>query len=104
MGMFPYTCKICGGGYVRCGNKDCDVYECQGGQFCWEDEVYFVDFVDTHNTYLQKGKYTGYGEIVEEKEKNNIKFVPIEFKGDVEDEDKIIVYVNVYCKSCVEKK
>jgi hypothetical protein len=51
MGMFPYTCELCGGGYSRCvyGGHPPDSYTgakndykgtldpCKDGQFCWED-------------------------------------------------------------------
>ena len=47
MGMFPYDCVVCGGGYNRCGkNKQkimCDGYSCKGGQFCWENKCYVKD-------------------------------------------------------------
>jgi len=43
MGQFPYSCEICGGGYDRCALRDMcgqEAHEdCEGGQFCWEDEV-----------------------------------------------------------------
>lgn len=44
MGMFPYDCIYCGGGYDRCGadhedyEDEDEVEPCEGGQFCWEPD------------------------------------------------------------------
>lgn len=70
MGQFPYECSKCGGGYKRCGQQeehvelDCDerqVYWCDGGQFCWEDDLVAQIEGTDGETYYIPGTYTGYG-------------------------------------------
>ena len=99
MGIFPYTCEICGGGYKRCGNKkNCERY-CTGGQMCYEDNV----VVKLDNGEIIFGIYDGYGRILSNKEDNNI-YIPIEFEEFIPhwriDTNRKIQLVNVYCKSC----
>ena len=79
MGMFPYECCECGGGYERCSNTnnnkkrrkgnvmfDCDDINCCGGQFCWESKCYIKD---ADNEWI-KAFYTGYGNFLVNKNKN----------------------------------
>ena len=58
MGVFPYDCIECGGGYYRCGRgEDCEDYpNCEGSQFCWENESYVL-----HNGKWINTSYDGYG-------------------------------------------
>lgn len=85
MGQFPYECKVCGGGYKRCGNQDkgdrriefnmdgpCGAgnesgnesvgdescTECEGGQFCWEEACVII-----YNGNPIYGFYDGYGRV-----------------------------------------
>jgi len=89
MGMFPYDCIECGGGYYRCGRgTKCNIYpKCDGGQFCWEDRSYILyngKWIDT--------TYNGYGDHIH---KSN--------------ENKEIIYVYshdykfILCRSCYRK-
>ena len=41
MGVFPYQCQRCGGGYYRCGNIECAEGACGGSLVCWETRLYF---------------------------------------------------------------
>nr|QBK86608.1 MAG: hypothetical protein LCMAC102_04030 [Marseillevirus LCMAC102] len=96
MGMFPYECPICGGGYKRCGSDDCDDDECDGGQFCWENEVYFK-----WKGKYRKGKYSGYGYVkYENKEIYSLENKEKYFKswGNVK-----YTTENFTCASCIEK-
>ena len=79
MNMIPYICKVCGGGYNRCGNNHCQNLNCSGGELCWEDESILVIKGTKINNYsdenvedimcfslenlnkIFKGTYTGYG-------------------------------------------
>ena len=40
--MYPYICETCGGGFNRCGNKNCQNKDCKGSELCWEDEAVLV--------------------------------------------------------------
>ena len=129
MGCFPYNCLICGGGYKRCGNKDCEDKNCRGGQFCYEDECYFVP----EKYYLHKlannlikihieGIYNEYGgvkvdwkdPIILEKYKDVVElykdkiFISIYERDNLgyeesQNKDKIILGY-IYCKSCFESE
>ena len=57
MGYFPYDCVKCGGGDARCGSSTCKYKNCEGGQFCWEDSMYFK----VGRGVWVSGTYTGYG-------------------------------------------
>lgn len=79
MGQFPYECKLCGGGYKRCGNMDgtrridfnrckgCgndsedEYYQCEGGQFCWEETCVVV-----YEGKPIHGFYDAYGRVMVE--------------------------------------
>ena len=79
MNMYPYICQKCGGGYNRCGNKNCQNDNCNGSELCWEDEAILViqgtkinNFSDENMeeilsyslenlNKIVKGTYTGYG-------------------------------------------
>ena len=132
MGMFPYECKICGGAYNRCGaiehnqmkksiygmyeNYDSDddsddsdddkIYKCSGGQFCWEDEVYFL-----YKNVLYLGTYNAYG-MVYTSDKNGTILIDNNEKFPVSDENGFLanpdlsedLFVNVWCKSCLDNK
>jgi hypothetical protein len=119
--MFPYNCDICGGGYNRCGARcSCEAHEdctcgyaehlpCDGGQFCWEEEVYFQVRDDPMNDPecaaalgrdRQIGTYNGYGEIQLEDAIDYL-IVPIEFKEDFDGPERV-VFVDVWCKSCID--
>lgn len=94
MGMFPYTCGYCGGAYERCGvNKDCE-----GGQFCWEDDVIILV-----NGKRFEGVYDGYGQV--ETLDHEI-YIPSEFNEFIEEWDLNLTYdpeetqVDIYCRSC----
>jgi hypothetical protein len=86
MGMFPYHCIVCGGGYKRCGRThdhlSAGEEPCQGDQFCWQDKcVVFIDPTDVQSfmsdqedliRFVQestaarrhyRGTYAGYGEV-----------------------------------------
>lgn len=102
MGIFPYTCKACGGAYERCAlTNDEDHSDCNGGQFCYSEEV--VIFV---NGERFEGIYDGYGQV--ETEDGTI-YIPSEFNEYIDGwgtnnltydpEDTNII---IYCKSCIE--
>lgn len=106
MGVFPYTCEICGGAYERCGNNDC-VDDCDGGQFCYETEVVVV----VNKKYGKKGRvydgvYDGYGQV--ETEDGTI-YIPSEFNEFIDDWCVNLTYdpnktnIIIYCKSCFLK-
>lgn len=120
--MFPYKCGTCGGGNVRCaarcscepGNActcgHADHLPCNGGQFCWEDDVCFQVCEDPDNdpqlvewlgTALHQGLYNGYGLITCE-EIDDFQIVPLEFKDDFMNNGESSVFVHVWCKSCVQ--
>ena len=102
MGIFPYTCENCGGGYKRCGNTNCEP-DCAGGQLWYEDNV----IVKLNNEEVIEGVYEGYGRVLSnDKEDDNI-YIPIEFKEYIpswyrnkKKKMKKIQLVTVYCKSC----
>lgn len=133
MGQFPYQCYSCGGGYNRCGFcteekcHRCDDPEesnvcasghekCEGGQFCWEENVVIVPF--KHQKYINfkisekklEGKYEGYG-IVNVKDYPNLDFIPVEFEEFINDwytgfnipEGKVVLVKRIYCESCYDK-
>jgi len=119
MGMFPYECQHCGGGYERCGNASCENEDCKGDQFCWEDDVVCQVTRDANKsldsdpkigTILLKGRYDGYGKILftrktmkktEAGDKKNPTFACEESFDDEDDERTICV--KTWCKSCYEK-
>ena len=105
MGLFPYTCPECGGGYHRCGTKhDNDEgdesIECDGGQCCWEDDVVFpMKQVDDTIKYYS-GQYSGYGD-VDTRRLNKV--FSLEFEEYFEDwthQNIEIVTDRFICKSC----
>ncbi len=70
MGMFPYECGVCGGGYKICGAKHTKrIYsdygcgdklhssDCDGGQFCWDEQC----MIKLSNGKFTHGYYSGYG-------------------------------------------
>lgn len=130
MGMFPYYCVYCGGGYSRCGSN-CSSNTpssntpsantpsgCQGGQFCWEEDCIFsiVEPYDVkkfgkerwekiENDYKDKhlsGKYDGYGRVMSDI--SGITFIPCEFGEFVKFWGNVenVVLVDICCKSCYE--
>lgn len=100
MGMFPYTCDVCGGGYNRCGNPQCKP-DCEGGQMCWEEECYVL----VKGT-IYEGKYDGYGRINVDNSKKI--YIPIEFQEFIDGwyrynpkkYSEVVICDVVYCKSC----
>lgn len=100
MGLFPYTCEACGGGYERCGVVEHK--NCSGGQFCYEDNV--VIFV---NEERFDGVYNGYGQV--ETSDHDI-YIPSEFNEFIDDWNIELTYdpkqtcVMIYCRGCFEKK
>lgn len=68
MGQFPYECPTCGGGYKRCGTDHSfsseDDEECEGGQFCWNENVIIEINFNGKKIYLKGCKYTGYGNVI----------------------------------------
>lgn len=94
--MFPYTCEYCGGAYERCGQNDHE--NCDGGQFCWEDDV--VIFVDGERF---DGIYNGYGQV---ETSDGTIYIPSEFNEFIDgwgldlNYDPEEIEVVIYCKSC----
>jgi len=109
MGIFPYTCEICGGGYNRCGNQsnqgDQSTCEsgCPGGQMCYEENV-AIELINGETFY---GTYDGYGTVSCDNAKNMI-FVPKEFDEFIPhwnlNKKKKIQLVSIYCRSCYDKR
>ena len=95
MGMFPYECIECGGGDYRCGRgEDCENYpNCEGGQFCWENESYVL-----HNGKWINTSYDGYGR--HESDEGKI-YVPTELYDN--DEHVKICNSCILCGSCYRK-
>jgi len=73
MGIFPYTCVECGGGYQRCGDSECEV-DCGGGQTCYEEAV-----VIEHCGTLIEGIYDGYG-VIDTVDDITTEYIPSEFR------------------------
>lgn len=92
--MFPYECPLCGGGYKRCGSNDCPDDKCEGGQFCWESNVYFK-----WKGKYRKGEYLGYGYVYYKERK----IYSLEFKKYFK-YWKVVKYTteNLTCASCVK--
>ena len=67
--MFPYECKKCGGAYERCGNQKHK--KCEGGQFCWSDNIVIVpkQFVDDNQDYDIIYNFEDKKEFLEDKKK-----------------------------------
>lgn len=126
MGMFPYTCDMCGGGYSRCvyGGHPPESYTgakndykgtldpCKDGQFCWEDNCIISSNEILH---VPKGMtapdlkliprmraiYDGYG-CFENAAYKDYKFVSIDFHESNVDRyiDQVIIRVIAFCSSC----
>ena len=99
MGMFPYTCEVCGGAESKCGKggvycSDCGYHEedghgkdghesgckgsfekCEGGQFCYQDSVVIL-VIDTGK--VKHGFYDEYGGV--DVYNDPVKYIPIEFE------------------------
>ena len=145
MGQFPYECAKCGGGYERCAfcteNKchRCDDLdndpeackngheECEGGQFCWEDDVMII--IDKNQPYVKNppsenqrfsseqaseevlhGSYGGYG-IIKVENYPQFDFFSMDSDLSVEDlykphesKNKVIIISQIFCKSCYDNK
>lgn len=103
MGIFPYTCQKCGGGYNRCGNQGNCEPDCLGGQMCYEETV----VIELANGEIVFGSYSGYGYMTSDAKKNTI-FIPTEFEEFLPDwtfskRKKIQLVPTVYCRSCYDK-
>ena len=123
MGQFPYVCARCGGGYERCALRDTNGQEahedCDGGQFCWEDEVMcetirvvigdgssedkprderYCDFVATFDRGMMfEARYMGYGNFEADALPDYVIYG--EHEVDSATEANYIV-VRVWCRSC----
>ncbi len=102
MGIFPYTCEICGGGYNRCGNQISCSPDCNGSQMCYEDTV----VIKLSNGEIIFGIYDGYGQITSDT-KDNVIYIPTEFEEfiphwNISKKTKVQLVSTVYCKSCYE--
>ena len=126
MGMFPYTCELCGGAYKRCayGGHPPDSYTgeekdykgpltpCKDGQFCWEDnciissnEILHVPkgmtAPDLKSIPRMRAMYDGYG-CFENVAYKDYKFVSIDFHESNVDRYsyQVIIRVIAFCSSC----
>lgn len=126
MGMFPYDCIYCGGGYDRCGadhdhdheEDEDEVEPCEGGQFCWEPDcvLYPHAVVETKEGLppldlstlapFYPLEYDGYGNYSDADvvvKGQHIHFVDEEDGGfDATEEHGYTVSVKVACRSCHE--
>ena len=106
MGLFPYDCEVCGGGFQRCGVLKHQ--NCLGGQFCFEENV----IIKINNQYYQ-GLYDGDGYVKIKKTINNEKNTlynknayPIKFHKFFDNwflQQKVknpIIASEIYCNSC----
>ena len=123
MGLFPYTCRYCQGGFYRCGNKahhkDGEPI-CTGDQFCWEQQCVVVprpqgeqEFTPEWNdqTPITNALYSGYGYVTVGKEDDtDTIYISDEFKDcfktwresfHIDHPGKKVVIVGpVTCQSC----
>ena len=134
--MFPYECSKCGGGYKRCGGgeggtdshdyeycEECEEIKdncnckniyftkcyCEGGQFCWEQNV----MVNVNGKW-NKGIYEGYGYVIINASENRKlyddtkgeKVFPLcfskywEYWDETSGENAFLVATEIYCLSC----
>jgi hypothetical protein len=104
MGIFPYTCELCGGGYQRCALSEIDEehHDCEGGQFCYEEDVVILV-----NGKKFDGVYNGYGEV---EVTDGTIYVPSEFAEYIDGWGTRLTYdrdttrVEIYCQSCFHKQ
>ena len=102
MGQFPYYCESCGGAYSRCALRDQGDrghIRCEGGQFCWEDNVVLY----VNGKKYDNCSYSGYGEVyTEDNESYSVKNGNdgVIYYEEPDDPQKKLK-VKVYCKSCI---
>ena len=126
MGMFPYTCEVCGGGFKRCayGGHPPEDYEgtwkdykgplepCTHGQFCWEDNSIIeaieilhvpkgITATDLKSIPRMRAIYDGDGSF-ENPAYKDYKFVSIDFHESNMDRYsyQVIIRVIAFCSSC----
>jgi hypothetical protein len=115
--MNPYICEKCGGSFNRCGNKNCQNTDCNGGQYCWEDEAILVITGTKINNYCDenmedilcyslealnktvKGLYTGYG-FFEVEGCNFLFFDKNHLSSYLYKDTENYIIVTPYCASC----
>ena len=117
MDMYPYVCEHCGGGFNRCGEKNCQTSNCLGSQFCWEDEAVLIIQETKINNYSAenveeilsfsleylnipiRGLYTGYG-FFEVEDSSFLFFDTYNLHSYMYKDTENYISVKAFCKSC----